>query len=172
MSMKATSIDVPSRSRSAIEELYRLHSAQALRLAYVLTGNPTDAEDIAQEAIVRVIARFGQLQSPDRVRGYLNRVVINLARNRARGSIRKRKALARLDGARRTPREEERVTRVHEEGTWAALLLLPPRQRAALYFRYYEDLTEIEAARLLDCTPGALKSLINRALDTLRKEQV
>jgi RNA polymerase sigma factor (sigma-70 family) len=53
---------------------------------------------------------------------------------------------------------------------WRTLLRLPPRQRAAVVLRFYEDLSERETAEVLRCSPAAVKSLVARAMDSLRTE--
>ena len=56
--------------------------------------------------------------------------------------------------------------------TWALLRALPERQRMALVLRFYEDLSEAEIARLLECRPGTVKSLIHRGLAKVRKDVI
>ena len=145
-------------------ELYRAHGADALRLAFVLTGNQQAAEDITQEAFVRIGRKILPLRDMDHERAYLFRTVINLCRNRGRKLSRERAAIARMQPQRAVPGPEI-------DEVWERLLLLPPRQRAALFFRYYLDHSEADAADALDCSTSALKSLVNRGLNTLREMQ-
>ena len=142
-------------------ELYRAHGPDALRLAYVLTGNRETAEDITQDALVRIGRKIFGLKDPDHERAYLFRTVINLCRSRGRKLGRERAAIARLQPERQAPAPDT-------DDTWARLLALPPRQRAALFFRYYLDQSEAQSADALNCSASALKSLVNRGLNTLR----
>jgi RNA polymerase sigma factor (sigma-70 family) len=147
-----------------LAEIYRAHASDGLRLAYVLTGNREAAEDITQEAFVRIGRRLFGLRDLNHARAYLLRTIINLSRGRGRRLASERSALARLP-APETPLIPDIGQR---DEIWTALLALPPRQRAALYLRYYLDHTEAQAAEALDCSSTALKSLVFRALTALR----
>src|SRR2546430_8663604 len=76
-------------------ELYRDHAEPALRLAYLLTGDRGLAEDLVQEAFVRVAGRFVQLRDPDAFGAYLRRAVVNLANSHFRRRRVERTYLAR-----------------------------------------------------------------------------
>src|SRR5581483_8732478 len=73
-----------SSAGDKLESVYRSHGAEALRLAYLLTGDRELAEDLAQEAFVRVARRIGGLRNDDSIRWYLRRTVINLANSHLR----------------------------------------------------------------------------------------
>jgi hypothetical protein len=77
--------------KQTIEDLYRLHSRDARRLAYLLTGSKDAAEDITQDAFIRVIGRLGHLRDPTAFGPYLRRTVVNVARMQ----FRRRKVEAR-----------------------------------------------------------------------------
>jgi RNA polymerase sigma-70 factor (sigma-E family) len=148
-------------------ELYRRHAPDAVRLAYLLTGDRALAEDLVHEAFVRMFGRFRDLRDPDAFRAYLRTTVVNLARSHFRRARVERTYLERqrppVEGAEPPdpgPREE----------LWAALGLLSERQRAAIVLRYYEDLSEAEAADVLRCPVGTVKSLVSRGMDRLRRE--
>lgn len=97
-------------------------------------------------------------------RAYLFRTIINLCRGRGRRLALERSALARLK-----PLGVEHLPDLgQQDEMWTALLALPRRQRAALFLRYYLDQSEAQAAEALDCSPRALKSLVTRALSSLR----
>jgi RNA polymerase sigma-70 factor (sigma-E family) len=150
-----------------LAELYERHAPSAGRLAYLLTGDRAQAEDLVQEAFVRVVGRFGHMRVPDAFDAYLRRTIVNLHTSLLR---RRRLERAYLERERRAARNE--TTSMPDvgvrEGLWRALLTLPARQRAALVLRYYEDLSEREAADVLRCSPAALKSLVARAIEALR----
>lgn len=149
-----------------LEELYRAHASDAVRLAYLLTGDRGVAEDIGQEAFVRIARKVFGLRDLEHAKAYLFRTVLNLARGRGRKLTRERTAYARMDHSPEAQRNE-----IADEGTWSVLLQLPIRQRTALFLRYYLDQSEAEAAETLDCSPSALKSLVNRGLNTLREQR-
>lgn len=149
-----------------LEALYHRHASDAVRLAYLLTGDASLAQDVAHEAFVRVGRKLFGLRDPDHARAYLYRTTVNLCRGRFRKQKTERSALQRLHPAPlvQLPDVAER------DELWTALLALPLRQRSALFFRYYEDLSEAGAADALGCSVSALKSLVNRGLKELRAQ--
>ncbi|HEX2295433.1 MAG TPA: SigE family RNA polymerase sigma factor [Actinomycetota bacterium] len=155
--------------RGRFEELYAVHGRDAVRVAYLLTGDRAEAEDIAQEAFVRLLGRFGDLRRPEVFRTYLMRTVTNLARSRFRHLEVERRhagALAPRTAAVEGPDVGER------DELYAALGRLPHRQRAALVLRYCEDLSEQQTADVLGTSVKAVKGLVTRGLAALREEEV
>jgi RNA polymerase sigma-70 factor (sigma-E family) len=151
-------------SPARVADLYRAHLPGATRLAYLLTGDRAAAEDVAQEAFLRVASRLGGLRDENAFPAYLHRAVVNGARNRAR----------RLSLERRHAYADTRVEQPPDVGTrdelWHALQRLPHRQRAALVCRFYLDLSEAETAERLRCRPGTVKSAVARGLAALRTD--
>jgi RNA polymerase sigma-70 factor (sigma-E family) len=167
MSQTGTWSVVEPAASSRVGELYRAHLPRAIALAYLLTGNPAVAEDLAQEAFLRAASRFPQIRDPNSFPAYLRRTVINLWKNSLR---RQRRVQAYL--ARQNPRtlEDQPVDLATRYAVRAALVRLGPRQRAAIVLRYYEDLPERQIAELLGCRPGTVKSLLARGMDSLRTD--
>src|SRR5438309_2840840 len=158
------------RERTAsLSELYAAHAPRAGRLAFLLTRDAALAEDVAQEAFARLIVRLPSVRNPDAIDAYLRRCVVNLCRKQWRRLSRERSFLQR-EG----PAVAGRVTSLPDVASQhdlrRALDRLPYRQRAALVLRFYEDLSEKEAARSLGCAVGTIKSLTSRGLATLREE--
>lgn len=150
-----------------LAELYVRHAPGGTRLAYLLTGDPALAEDLMQDAFVRVVGRLEHLRTPDAFHAYLRRAIVNLAKNHFRHAAVERAFLARqASGEPRT--EAPETTVVEHESMRRALLSLPPRQRAALALRFYEDLPEDDIAQILRCRPGTARSLITRGVQALR----
>lgn len=152
-----------------LAELYEAHALRALRFAYVLTGVREVAEDLVQEAFLRAFDRLDTLRERDAFPGYLRQTVLNLARAHFRRQWIERLSLRRhalLAGSPHgvPPDIEQR------EGLWRALQRLPYRQRAALVLRYYEDLSEGEAAEVLATSVSAIKALVSRGKKALRAE--
>lgn len=150
-----------------LEALYSEHVHRAVRLAFLMTGDEHQAQDIAQEAFVRIAGRFQDLRNPDALPGYLRTTVLNLSRGHLR------RLRTQRDHVKRRTRTQEVETPVDAEGRdemWRALQALPHRQRAALVLRYYEDLSERQAADALGCSVPAMKSLVTRGLQALRSE--
>jgi RNA polymerase sigma-70 factor (sigma-E family) len=160
---------VVTEPRSDLAELYVRHVPAANRLAFLLTGDRSQAEDLVHDAFVRCVGRFGHLRAHEAFDAYLRRTIVNLHTSRLR---RLRVERAFLSTARTNP---ERTTTAGlpdvagREDMWRRLLRLPPRQRAVLVLRYYEDLSERETAAALRCSVAAVKSLTARATAALRE---
>ena len=152
-----------------IAELYERHAGAGLRLAYLLTGGDLPAaEDLLHEAFVRCVGRFRYLRVPDAFDAYLRRAIVNLHTSGLRRARLERAHAARERGA--PARVSTMPDVAGREDLWRALQTLPPRQRAALVLRYYEDLSERDTAGVLGCSVPAVKSLIARGSEALRGE--
>lgn len=158
-----------ARATSRVGELYAAHAPQAGRLAYLLTGDPDLAQDLAQEGFARLITRLRSLRNPDAVEAYLRRSVINLARKHWRRMGRER-AYLRREGPAVTRRVIDQPDLSERDALWRGLDRLPYRQRAALVLRFFEDLSERQTAEALGCARGTVKSLVSRGLEKLREE--
>ena len=151
--------------RRGFDELYAENLGAATRLAYLLTGDRHEADEIVQDAFVRLLGRFADLRNPDAFPAYLRRTIVSVAQNRWRRhrverAFLRREAATRIDPEARVPD--------HDEELWTCLLELPERQRAAIVLRFYEDLSERQTAEILGCSVGAAKKLVARGLSTLR----
>jgi len=140
-----------------------------LRYATVVTCDPHLAEDITQEVLVRARARWGRICRLDAPERYVKRMVLNeflsWRRRRAASVVPlAREQLDLLAGPAADPAaavdERDAVLRV--------VAGLPPKQRAAVVLRFYEDLPDDEIADLLGCRTVTVRSLISRALAALR----
>jgi len=151
-----------------LAELYRRHVPDAVRLAYLMTGDRMLAEDLAQDAFVRLTGRFAHLRNPDAFPSYLRRTVVNLVKNHYR---RRKVERTHIESYRHLPEPDADLPDgATEELIRSALADLPYRQRAAIVLRFYEDLPEKRIAELLRCRPGTVKSLVSRGLASLRAE--
>jgi RNA polymerase sigma-70 factor (sigma-E family) len=144
---------------SGFERLYAEAYQPMVRLALLLTGSPGSAEELVQDAFVRVFARWDEVVSP---RAYLRKAVVNACHSHPR---RMGRELKHGPGS----AARARVVDPAVDLTRQALATLPDRQRKAVVLRYYEDLSESEIAALLECRPGTVKSLLSRAMTRLRK---
>jgi RNA polymerase sigma-70 factor (sigma-E family) len=153
-----------SLGRSSLDELYVRHAPEGIRLAFMLTGDRVLAEDLVQEGFARQVGRLRHLRDPGAFGVYLRRTIVNLATSHFRRRQVERAYLERLAGtsAAETNPNEELDSAMHE-----ALLHLPERQRAAMVLRFYEDLSDVQTAEVLRCSPGTVRSLV---MKTLRSE--
>ncbi len=165
--MHAGTMGGPQARTSSMEELYTANSQRAGRLAYFLVGDRELAQDLVQEAFLKVFARWGNLRDPHSFAAYLNRTIVNMAHKTHR---RRRVERRYLD---KQPRLEA-VAPTRDYATaddlWRQLQTLPQRQRTAVVLRYYEDLSEAQTAEVLRCPVGTVKSLVSRGLAQLRAE--
>jgi RNA polymerase sigma-70 factor (sigma-E family) len=152
-----------------LADLYARHAPATGRLAYLLTGDPDLAEDLMQEAFVRAFGRFRDLRQPESFEWYLRRTLVNLTHSHFRRRRTERDYVAAQ------PRREQVVPAAdpgEQDLMWRTLQLLPPRHRAAVVLRYYEDLSDAQVADALRCPVGTAKSLIHRGLERLRSEVI
>lgn len=136
------------------------------RSAYLLTGHPQQAEDLLQTALVRVALRWRRIRTAPEA--YARRVIYHQQVDRWR--------LRSWGREVSTAEVPEHVGRDHAAdadlriSVAAALRRLPPRQRAVIVLRYLEDLSEADAAAVLDVTVGTIRSTTARALTRLRSD--
>ena len=138
-------------------ELYRERYQPMVRLAYLLTGDRTAAEELVQDAFVSVHRSWSRVNQPA---SYLRTAVVNACRSWGR-----RRTLE----AHRRPRRAEPAVLVADE-LWDSLGRLPERQRSAIVLRFYEDLPDADIAVALGCRPATVRTAIHRGLAALRTE--
>ena len=155
--------------KGELADLYVRHVPAANRLAFLLTGDRSQAEDLVHDAFVRCVGRFGHLRAHEAFDAYLRRAIVNLHTSRLR-RVRVERAYLSKEAGRGTDALTSGIPDVAaREDMWRRLGTLPPRQRAVLVLRYYEDLSERETADALRCSVAAVKSLTARATSALRE---
>lgn len=151
-----------------LTEIFTEHGRETTELAYFMTGQRELAQDISQEAFVRLFGRFGNLRDENAIRSYLRKTVVNLVRSHFRKQKSERSYLARQAPAERGIGASQDLDA--EEDMFRLLQHLPHRQRAALILRFYFDLSESQTAEILGISEKAVNSLVGRGLDALRKK--
>jgi RNA polymerase sigma-70 factor (ECF subfamily) len=153
------------------DEVVRTHTARVYRLAYRLTGNPHDAEDLTQEVFVRVFRSLSSY-TPGTFEGWLHRITTNLFLDQVR-----RKARIRFDAlpddAERLASPDRGPAQVYDDEHFdtdvqAALDALPPDFRAAVVLCDLEGLSYEEIAATLGIKIGTVRSRIHRGRSQLR----
>lgn len=153
---------------SLVEKLYHQEAASLVRLARLFTDDRTGAEDIVQEAFIRLYHAAEQIQDTEKSAAYLRSIVLNLARDHnRRGLLSLRHQDSMID--RRTPElPDDRVVRSERQTEVIdALNRLSPRQRDCLVLRFYMDLTEKQIASTLAISPNSVKTHCQRGMATL-----
>jgi RNA polymerase sigma factor (sigma-70 family) len=154
------------------EDIVRTHSTRVYRLAYRLTGNPHDAEDLTQEVFVRVFRSLSSY-TPGTFEGWLHRITTNLFLDWARRKQRIRfeglgdEMAHRLPGSGPTPAEAFDDTHLDDD-VQAALKALPPEYRAAVVLCDIEGFSYEEIAATLGVKLGTVRSRIHRGRAQLR----
>jgi len=137
-----------------------------VRYATVVCGDPDDAEELVQATLVRVAGRWWRLRDRHDIDAYVRTAIIrghlNLRSRLRRREIRRAEppSIAVLDSSESVNRSVD-IRR--------ALAALPPRQRAVLALRYLDDMTEAQAAEVLGCSIGTVKSQASKAIAALRE---
>jgi RNA polymerase sigma-70 factor (sigma-E family) len=152
-----------------LANLYGTHSKGAVRFAYLLTGDLELAQDLTQDAFIRVFGRFGDKRAPEAFTAYLRRTIVNLARDHWRRRVLEMRHTRRERSLARPATAELPDTGLRDQ-LWQALYELPVRQRAVLILRHYDDLSEQQTAQVLGCSVGAVKALSTRGLSALRDQ--
>jgi RNA polymerase sigma-70 factor (sigma-E family) len=156
---------VPGQESTPFDGWVAARGPALLKLAYTLTGNAADAEDVVQEALARALPRWERISRVDNVDAYVRRMVVN----------------AHTSWWRRFRRREAPVEQVRDSvvttaglqpderaGLWQACQRLPEPQRTAIVLRYYEQLEYAEIAELTGVREGSVRSRVSRGLTALR----
>jgi RNA polymerase sigma-70 factor, ECF subfamily len=162
----AGEVGVPDRIDEQFREFVAARSAALLRTAYLLTGDWAHAEDLLQTALTKTYLAWRRLGAIDCVEPYARRVLVTTATSWWRRRWHAERPTGNLPESIDPDRADERAER---DLLWRFVRTLPTRQRAVLVLRFYEDLTEVETARLLGISVGTVKSQGARALATLRR---
>lgn len=143
-------------------------SRRLLRGAYLITGDLDEAQDLLQTALERTYQRWSWVRRRDSPEAYARKILVNAATDTWR---RKRARNVRLDEAQLPALEDPDLAGLPgRDALLRRVRELPARQRAVLVLRYYDDLTELETARVLGCSVGTVKSQHARAMARLRRQ--
>src|ERR1700722_19437403 len=164
-----------SQPRIDFERFVGESAEPLLRSAYLITWDFAEAEDLVQECLFKVARRWPRVKKMERPVAYARTVLVHLAIDERKRRSQRRSELG--------PEATGLLEAHHDDGAMSILgrvetstdLLgvlreLPPRQRAALVLRYFDDLSEAEVAAVMGCSVGTVKSTTSRALRRLRLE--
>lgn len=164
-----------SAARQGFDQFLTDAADGLLRSAYLITWDLADAEDLVQECLFKVARRWHRVRKMEHPVAYARTVLVHLALDDGTHR-RRRRAELRPDAAGvLESSDDEAAVRVlgrveANADLLRALRVLPPRQRAALVLRYFDDLSEAEVATVMGCSIGTVKSTTSRALERLRQE--
>jgi RNA polymerase sigma-70 factor (sigma-E family) len=147
------------------DDFVRARSSALFRYGFVLTGNADDAADLVQEALLKLGDAWHRVVKKDDPEGYVRTVMA-----RQHISWWRRRRRERLVAE--TPEAAYLEARLESDASlWADVRRLPPRQRAVVALRFYEDLPYADIAKILGVSPGTVRSQAARALEKLRIER-
>ena len=154
------------RDRAAFAEFAAGRAPALHRAAYLMVGDEQLAQDLVQEALTKTYVAWPRLRDPNNAEAYCRKAITSTAitwfRRKGWANERPTEALPERPGRTQTDAVDDRSM------VWAALQQLPPRQRAALVLRFYEDLTEAQTAAAMGCAVGTVKSQVAAGLKKLR----
>jgi RNA polymerase sigma-70 factor (sigma-E family) len=150
-----------------LDELFHTHYDPMVRFAVLLLGDRTSAEEVVQDAFVKMHMRQRRLGDPDSMGAYLRQSVLNGARSHLRWrGVRRRRAVPADSTVITTP-ERSALDSDRRRQVLAALDDLPLRQREVMVMRYWLELSEDEIAAALGISQGAVKTHAHRARQAL-----
>lgn len=158
---------MPPSTTDEFDDFVRTRSASLLRAAYLLTGDQHHAEDLVQSALLRTFRSWKRLHRNGNAEAYTRKVMYNLQVARWRRPRIREHFEAEIDGRAGSGGHADSITR--QVVVRQALAQLPPRQRAVIVLRFFERFSVLEAAAVLNCSEGTVKSQTAKALSTLRK---
>jgi RNA polymerase sigma-70 factor (sigma-E family) len=153
-----------ARHDAEFAEYFTMRFDTARRIAFALCGDWVEAEELAQEAFVRLYARWTGIRA-DTVDAYLRTVLTRLFLSRGRGQRGREHAVPELP---ELPLADRSADADDRDAVVTALRRVPPRQRAVLVLRYALDLPVEQVAHILRCSTGTVKSQAARGLRTLQ----
>jgi RNA polymerase sigma-70 factor (sigma-E family) len=152
----------------AMWHLYERRYADMVRFAAFLTGDVDAAQDIAQEAFVRLLDAWDRIADPERADAYLKATIVNLVR----GEHRRRETAARRGQPHLSlvaSAEDDAIGRVGRQHVLDAVSALPIRQRACVVMRHWMRMSESEIAGTLGLSVGSVRTHVKRGTATLQR---
>jgi len=149
-------VTIADPSHLDLAGLYASQRAPMTRLAHAITGSNALAQEVVQDAFLR-LSTARDVREPA---AYLRTIVVNLSRT----ALRRRTRTVAL------PHEPIALDPPELDELWQHVQRLPEKYRTALALRFYADLSEAQMAEAMGCRPGTVKSLVSRGLEMLRKE--
>lgn len=141
-----------------------------LRTARSLTPNAADAEDLLQTALTKTYLAWDRIDDHRAVDGYVRRTLVNTRTSQWRKRRVDEFSTDEVPEPAGTGQPDLTEQQAQRDALLRAIARLPPRQRAMVVLRYYEDMSEVQTAETLGVSVGTVKSAVSRALDKLRDD--
>ena len=159
-----------SASTKQFTAYVRTKGPTLLRTARSLTPNPADAEDLLQTALTKTYLAWDRIDDHRAVDGYVRRTLVNTRTSQWRKRRVDEFATDELPEPAAAPAPDPIEQQAQRDALLRAIARLPPRQRAMVVLRYYEDMSEVQTAEVLGVSVGTVKSAVSRALGKLRDD--
>ena len=151
-----------------VAEMFALEGASLVRLARLFCDDRNAAEDLVQEAFIRLHRSAGSIRDLGRAPAFLRSIVINLARDHNRRGLMSLRHRSTAERPEAPPEPDDHAVADEEsEAVLAALRSLPERQRACLVLHYYQELSIAEVADTLHISKNSVKTHCRRGLASL-----
>ena len=155
--------------RAALIELFEVEGRALVRLARIFTDDTNAAEDLVQEAFIRLYRSMGAIQDAGKSAAYLRSIVLNLCRDHNRRGLMSLRHIQTSVDVAAVDRPDDLVVRTEQQAEVIdALRELSVRQRECLVLRYYSDMSESEIAATLGISPNSVKTHCRRGMESLR----
>lgn len=155
----------------SLEGFLAAHGAALLRLAFMLTGSADSAQDLMQDTLVKLHRHWAKVSRADAPLAYAKRVMVNEYRRNAKRRSNTAQVLVEDPTSFEAPRSDAfEADLVERDRMWLLIGRLPSAERAAVVLRFYEDLSDRQAAGLLGCRPSTVRANASRALARLRQQ--
>ena len=152
----------------AVWRLYEQRYADMVRFAAFLSGDVHAAQDIAQEAFVRLLDAWDRIADPERADAYLKATIVNLVRGEhRRRETAERRASSHLSLV--ASAEDDALGRVGRQHVLDAVSALPIRQKACVVMRHWMRMSETEIAATLGVSVGSVRTHVKRGTATLQR---
>jgi RNA polymerase sigma-70 factor (sigma-E family) len=150
----------------AFEEFVAARWASLYRLAYLLAGSPTGAEDVLQTTLEKAYMNWSRIGRMDHTEAYVRRMLVTTMVSTRRAAWVRERLWGELPDV---AEDSAEVPVIDRSLLWPLVCALPARQRAVIVLRYYEDLSEAQIAEVLGCARGTVKSQAAAAIATIRR---
>ncbi len=174
----ARALDPPSRGVAAdharrvalVTRMFNAEGAALVRLARIFTDDRASAEDLVQEAFIRLYHSAHRIEDPNKVAPYLRSILLNLCRDHNRRGLLSLRHLQAEEPEAPVGPEDDVVRTEGQAQVLDALRALSPRQRECLVLRFYFDMSETEIARTLAISPNSVKTHCQRGMASMRRD--
>lgn len=155
----------PMAARAGFVEFVEAASGSLRGTAYLICGDWDRVDDVMQDALCKIYVAWPRIDRADNVFAYARRLVVNTAIDSGRRPWRREQVREELP---EQPVADSSAEQAQRDLVLRALATLPPRQRACVVLRYYQDLSVDQTADALGCSPGTVKGYTSRAMTSLR----